>query len=366
MSDINYELLKQQILSSNSFDECPKPPMTDYPKGANYVFISYSHKDYKAVYCDLLEFHKAGVRFWYDYGLPAGKDWNKVVEQKIKAKECSGVIFYLSSNLFLSRSVLREIEFTLGTEGNSGFSNKDYFCINLAGVQPSVILFQIIQNHSIEELHSLGVDTTQLAKLSAAFTDEATYIPKQNAGSSLHIDSALSALDSQFRVTGSSAKAAPDQTESASHVNIDLLRSNTMASIQNKIPKHRVSQLSERIMPLSPGGLVSLTTLPLRTPWVAFVLALFFGALGIDRFYSRCYILGTAKLALFFFWIVLFFIALATDSIFAITLFIISLLADLICYLINLFCIMSICRKKNYKTVLRFIADSNRYNGYFL
>ncbi len=201
MSNIDYDILKQQILSSNNFEECPKPPMIRLRDDDNYVFISYSHKDYKAVFCDLLEFHKAGVRFWYDSGLPAGKEWNKVVESKIGSEKCSGVIFFLSSSMFLSRSVLREVELATSAEGSSGGKcAKNYFCINLEGVQPSNILFNIIQSRSVDELRSLGLDTYQIAKLASSFKDEVTYIIKQSAESNSHIASTVEQLDLQFNV----------------------------------------------------------------------------------------------------------------------------------------------------------------------
>ncbi len=346
MNDVNYELLKQQILASNSFDECPKPPMTDYPKGANYVFISYSHKDYKAVYCDLLEFHKAGVRFWYDYGLPAGKDWNKVVEQKIKAKECSGVIFYLSSNLFLSRSVLREVEFTLGSDSGSGSSNKDYFCINLAGVQPSVILFQIIQNHSIDELKSLGVDTNQIGKLSSAFTDEATYIPKQNAGSDNHIKSSLEQISSQFNAIGNDfggftsnpgnswqqgngwqqgnswqqghqgfgnngygnqgygdqsykPNGTSNQAGNQSFSSDSAFKTKAVEKFKDMIPSERTKDIYAGIDKIPPERQSLFLMINLKNPTTAFILTLLLGFFGIGHFYIGNSKLGKIRIIMF-------------------------------------------------------------------
>lgn len=82
--------------------------------GKNYIFISYSHLDYKEVYKDLAAFSynpQRRVRFWYDEGLPVGHDWEKVAGNIIKNPHCIGVLFYLSKNLLLSPSVFKEIEY---------------------------------------------------------------------------------------------------------------------------------------------------------------------------------------------------------------------------------------------------------------
>ncbi len=79
----------------------------------NYVFISYSHLDYKDVYHDLAFFSynsETRLRFWYDEGLPAGKDWANAANARICDPHCVGVIFYLSEPFLRSPSVRQEIE----------------------------------------------------------------------------------------------------------------------------------------------------------------------------------------------------------------------------------------------------------------
>lgn len=83
-------------------------------EGKNYIFVSYSHLDYKEVYKDLAAFSynsQRRVRFWYDEGLPIGQDWEKAAGELIKNPHCVGVLFYLSKNLLLSPSVFKEIEY---------------------------------------------------------------------------------------------------------------------------------------------------------------------------------------------------------------------------------------------------------------
>ena len=79
----------------------------------NYVFVSYSHRDFAKVYRDLSAFlynSYKKVRFWYDEGLPAGKNWAEEAKRYINHPNCVGAIFYLSENLLSSPSVLQEIE----------------------------------------------------------------------------------------------------------------------------------------------------------------------------------------------------------------------------------------------------------------
>ncbi len=194
-----YEEMKAAILASASLAELEdgkKPPVPKCGEDQNYVFISYAHADYRAVYCDLLELHRAGVRYWYDFGLPAGKDWDRVVEEKIKDANCAGVIFYLSESLFLSRSVMKEVLYTMGDGDGEG---KNYFCVNLSGMQPSKILKQIIRSYDDEELERFGLDD-RMTGLLTAFSDKATYIGKADAADTSHIGQTVKQIAEQFNV----------------------------------------------------------------------------------------------------------------------------------------------------------------------
>ena len=74
--------------------------------------------------------HFSGVRYWYDKGLTAGKTWTEEAEQRILDPRCSGVVFYLSENLFLSPSILQEIKMVKDV--------KPFFTINLRTKQPFI------------------------------------------------------------------------------------------------------------------------------------------------------------------------------------------------------------------------------------
>jgi len=112
MDEFVLEDYLKQLSATDDIDDCPKVPIPTIQQNQNYLFVSYSHKDYKAVYADLAHLYCANVRFWYDKGLHVGREWEQEVEEHIKNPNCCGIIFYISTNMFLSESVLKEIEFT--------------------------------------------------------------------------------------------------------------------------------------------------------------------------------------------------------------------------------------------------------------
>ncbi len=210
---MDYQNMRDAILDSSAITELTtedKPPVPRCAPGQKYVFISYSHKDYKAVYSDLLELHRAGVRYWYDSGLPAGKDWDSVVEEKIKSAACAGVIFYLSENLFLSKSVIKEVDFTMDNTHGS----KEYFCINLSGMQPSKILNKIIRSHDDDELEHIGL-IDRVPDLLSAFSDKATYISKAADSDRRHIQETLHHIEEQFPLAVGDGKSNAAQAGGA-------------------------------------------------------------------------------------------------------------------------------------------------------
>ncbi len=83
---------------------------------APYVFVSYSSKDYKSVYCDMLEYKKVGILCDYDRDMTSyekseiaeRQKWYEVVEEKIRS--CAGVICYLSEDYVVSSAILTELK----------------------------------------------------------------------------------------------------------------------------------------------------------------------------------------------------------------------------------------------------------------
>lgn len=170
------EEYKKILAKSDSISDIEAVPLPMVREDQNYIFISYSHQDYKQVYSDLADMYEAGVRFWYDRGLTMGKDWDAVVSEKIQSPRCSGVIFYLSKNLFLSSAIKREISIVTGRDEITGqeiSGAKGYFSVNLTDGAPSDIVFSITPAEKQEK----KLDSRWLKLLMDTFSDESTYLP---------------------------------------------------------------------------------------------------------------------------------------------------------------------------------------------
>lgn len=195
----NVDAYIKQLEQSSAIAQCDKVPLPDIAKNQNYLFISYAHQDYKKVYADLAVLYHAGVRFWYDRGLVAGKNWDAEVKNIIEDPRCSGVIFFLSENMFLSRSVNQEIDLIRGNGENPG---KNYFCVNLSEVLPSHILRNIMRMDD-SVLDNAGLDMERIGLLANTFSDKQTYLLFSEAD---HRKNLLNQITVQFDVVESGEK----------------------------------------------------------------------------------------------------------------------------------------------------------------
>lgn len=203
MSEFSLETYLQQLSDSKRIEDAPKVPIPTIQKDQNYLFISYSHRDYKAVYSDLAYLYSRGVRLWYDKGLSVGRDWEMEVEEHIKHPNCCGIIFYISTNMFLSNSVLKEIEFTLKRKKGKIIHKKNYFCVNLHNGNITDILFEA---QKIQKENGLPLlDTKAVNTLTSTFSDQDTYI---NANSRFHLDDLITQIQSQFDVSSKTDTAS--------------------------------------------------------------------------------------------------------------------------------------------------------------
>ena len=187
------DLYIKQLEQSESISLCDAVPIPDIGENQNYLFISYSHIDYKKVYADLAKLYQAGVRFWYDKGLSAGKNWDTEIKSKIESSRCCGVIFYISENSFLSKSINQEIDLVIRDNKEA---SKNYFCVNLTDKQPSHILRSILRMDD-EMLDKAGIDMDGIATLSKAFSDKQTYL---SYSSIEHEEQLLRQIEIQFDV----------------------------------------------------------------------------------------------------------------------------------------------------------------------
>jgi hypothetical protein len=206
MSEFDLESYLQQLKDSETISDCIKVPVPSIQMDQNYIFVSYSHKDYKAVYFDLAHLYCRGVRFWYDKGLSAGEDWEREVQAHIQDPRCCGVIFYLSTNMFLSESVFKEIEFTKTKKKSHLIPQKNYFCVNLQDSNISDMLFSVQEyqrSHGISRL-----DTKKLNILTATFSDDDTYIPYNSPH---HVDELVEQIQRKFDVTNNTSRTSENE-----------------------------------------------------------------------------------------------------------------------------------------------------------
>ncbi len=108
MSDMRN--IVEQIEQSESFAQIKNAGILPEPDAdEGYYFISYSHKDYKKVFKDILAFHQNSLPIWYDRGLESGKSWINEVKKKMTSYYCRGIIFYISENYLASESCMTEL-----------------------------------------------------------------------------------------------------------------------------------------------------------------------------------------------------------------------------------------------------------------
>ena len=183
MTDFNAEEYKKALEASTSCESCAKVPHLKMDDKTRYIFISYSHKDYKKVYSDLADMYESDIPFWYDSGLPAGKNWDDVVREKMTDSRCAGIIFYLSENLFLSRSIQTEIKIACGKDGDSSAPQmkRNYFSVNIADKMPSQIVKSVFFDKTFNDTDDeMTARSEWMNTLSEAFPDKATYLTFSN------------------------------------------------------------------------------------------------------------------------------------------------------------------------------------------
>lgn len=163
----------RHLEESTSIADCELIPAEERIDEQDFLFISYSHSDYKKVFADLAVLEQAGIHFWYDEGLVAGNNWDEEVRKKLSSPHCRGVIFFISENLFLSRSVNQEIDLVCG-KGTP--YEKPFFSVNLTQKLPVLILRSIMRMDD-EVLERAALDMDRIGALANAFGDRRTYLP---------------------------------------------------------------------------------------------------------------------------------------------------------------------------------------------
>lgn len=116
-----------------------------------------------------------------------------LIMQEVEQLIC--VIFFLSRDLFASRSIQNEIEIATDLHGTGGGA-KSYFCVNLTQQRPSRILMSL-GALSDEELERYGLDTERIALLVRTFSDRATYLSFDSPN---HARELIDVIRDQFNV----------------------------------------------------------------------------------------------------------------------------------------------------------------------
>ena len=196
---------KREIIESDDDKNCPKPPLPELGEHSNYIFISYPHKDYKQVYCDLWDYYAEGVRYWYDRGLTAGVDWEKEVRQKITDARCSGIVYYLSENSFTD-SMAFEISCAqeVAPDDSHGKSGRNYFSINLGGKQVMDLLFESQTKGLIK------TSQDKVAIIFSTFPEKCTFIGRsKDPSDKKHMSAVIEQFRDRFSVVDSAESEAP-------------------------------------------------------------------------------------------------------------------------------------------------------------
>lgn len=198
-TDDELDALKQKILTAETQDVCVStlalPPIPNLHKDDKYFFICYSSRDFKSVYCDLIELYKRKVPFRYDERLKHGRDWQSQIEGGIKSENCAGVVFYLSKNVFSTNSVSQEIDITKAND-------KGHFCVNLEGSSlPSRILIDMIIEKYKNNVNDYAIAGDLMLQFLDFFNDNDVFTHKfkeNGPDGTIHIDAFIDALLSAF------------------------------------------------------------------------------------------------------------------------------------------------------------------------
>lgn len=166
----------RQILESDEATDC-LPPNPNLRDGRKYIFISYNHKDFQSVYCDLMLLYHLKIPFQYDRGLPYGEPWDKAVKPLIQSEDCLGVLFYMSQHTVASAAVEKECSLLKERE-----KDPRYLTVNLERkTSPTDILLQYILDNGLQVCHENGIDNDRIVNFLTMFHDNVKFISKTSA-----------------------------------------------------------------------------------------------------------------------------------------------------------------------------------------
>lgn len=175
-------LIKDKIKQIENSKDLNGIPIQYLPEviESDYLFISYSHNDYKKVYVDLLLLEECGLKFWYDLEMAAGTNWEIFAFRHMAPFQCKGVIFYVSESLLKSDSCIKELEYAKKF-------NKPIITINLPfesdyvyeGESVKGKIFAASQMLSIMKVNGVNIPEFEerKTKIEEYFPDKVIYLP---------------------------------------------------------------------------------------------------------------------------------------------------------------------------------------------
>jgi TM2 domain-containing membrane protein YozV len=90
-----------------------------------YAFVSYAHKDSKEVLPCINAMQQSGIRVWYDEGIEAGSEWPEFIAEKVM--HCTKFILFVTNAYLASQNCKRELNYAISR-------NKDILTIFLKEV----------------------------------------------------------------------------------------------------------------------------------------------------------------------------------------------------------------------------------------
>ena len=193
------ERRKKAILEASDQDHCVSasilPPLPDLRRGDKFFFVCYSSKDFKSVYCDLIELYKRKVPFRYDERLTQGLDWKGLIAKGIGSEDCQGVVFYLSKRVMSTESVCEEIKITEEYK-------KEHFFVNLEGnIPPSKMLSDLLVERHAVDPKNYYISGKNMKIFLNFFDDSEVFthkFPEKGDSDITHIDTLVNSITNKF------------------------------------------------------------------------------------------------------------------------------------------------------------------------
>lgn len=229
--------IRREVLFDNELVEIPSILLPDVFE-SSYYFVSYSHKDFRDVYSDIITLEEGGLNVWYDRGIPAGKNWKDIANDYMFPSECRGVIFYLSESSILSDAVIDEIRYAKKL-------NKRVIVIMLPFTHEYIHngeitkgkYYSAFQMGKILQENHLDISDDKLNELSSLIPDEELYLP-YNMTSSMKIEKIV--------------KSAPDIPPfECVEVESDFISYKKKGLIVTKLNNYKISKIDDTILPLN-------------------------------------------------------------------------------------------------------------------